>query len=266
MNWFLISNYIATKYDLSNFNHVLGAVSQTKTFGGSRTYDLHANSLAHYPLDYQGTLLTSDFLTSFTKLSNINVIAITIKDKIFPLNWAVALTKTDKKNFNNPRAILFCCKGSLRIFLRTLTHASTNRLKFSQEKKNSKKITKIKTRNFFNDNRLSSHKTHFISIDDNWITRDKSRHKKICATWSFNLIWDFAVCCMRVCMCVYIFLKHLNDIKDALKMLNFCLKHTQYHVAYVSLAVPHNKREQIDLPSNNCWFEQWTAAVAACYY
>ena len=34
---------------------MLGAVLQTRVSGGNRIHDPHANSLAHYPLDYQGT-------------------------------------------------------------------------------------------------------------------------------------------------------------------------------------------------------------------
>ena len=40
---------------LSNFDHVLGEVPQTRVSGGNRTHDSHANSLAQYPLDYQVT-------------------------------------------------------------------------------------------------------------------------------------------------------------------------------------------------------------------
>ena len=31
-------------------------VSQTRVSGGNRTHNPHANSLAHHPLDYQGTV------------------------------------------------------------------------------------------------------------------------------------------------------------------------------------------------------------------
>ena len=37
--------------------HVLGVVSQTRVSGGNRDHNPNANSLAHYPPDYQGTLL-----------------------------------------------------------------------------------------------------------------------------------------------------------------------------------------------------------------
>ena len=40
---------------MSNFDHVLGVVPQTRVFGGNRTHDPYAISLAHYLLDYQGT-------------------------------------------------------------------------------------------------------------------------------------------------------------------------------------------------------------------
>ena len=36
---------------------VLGVVLQTRVSGGNRTHDPHANSLAQYPLVYQGTLI-----------------------------------------------------------------------------------------------------------------------------------------------------------------------------------------------------------------
>ena len=41
-------------YKLRNFDYVLGVVSQTRVSCGNRTLDPHANSLAYYPLDYQG--------------------------------------------------------------------------------------------------------------------------------------------------------------------------------------------------------------------
>ena len=41
---------------LSNFDHEFGIVSQTRVSVGNRTQDPHANSLIHYPLDYQSTL------------------------------------------------------------------------------------------------------------------------------------------------------------------------------------------------------------------
>ena len=43
-------------YELSNFDYVLSAVSLTKLSGGSPIHDPHANSLAHYPLDYKHTV------------------------------------------------------------------------------------------------------------------------------------------------------------------------------------------------------------------
>ena len=42
-------------YELNNFDHALGVMSQTRVSGGNRTHDPHAYSLAHYPQDYQGT-------------------------------------------------------------------------------------------------------------------------------------------------------------------------------------------------------------------
>ena len=44
-----------SNYELSNFDHVLGVVFQTRVSGGNRIHDSHANNLAHYPLEYQGT-------------------------------------------------------------------------------------------------------------------------------------------------------------------------------------------------------------------
>ena len=49
INYNTITNYILIIYELSNFDHVLGVVLQTRV---SRT---HAHSLEHYSLDYQGT-------------------------------------------------------------------------------------------------------------------------------------------------------------------------------------------------------------------
>ena len=46
---------------LDNLDHTLGVVSPTRVSGGNRTHDPHANSLAHYPLDYQGTQLKLNF-------------------------------------------------------------------------------------------------------------------------------------------------------------------------------------------------------------
>ena len=51
----IITNYILIIYELSNFDYLLGVMSQTRISGGNRTHDPLANSLAHYPLDYQDT-------------------------------------------------------------------------------------------------------------------------------------------------------------------------------------------------------------------
>ena len=55
INYNTITNYSLIIYELSKFDHVLGVVSQTSVSGGNRTHNPHANSLAHYPLDFQGT-------------------------------------------------------------------------------------------------------------------------------------------------------------------------------------------------------------------
>ena len=55
INYNTITNYILIIYELSNLDHTLGIVSQTRVSGGNQTHDPHAYSLAHYPLDYQGT-------------------------------------------------------------------------------------------------------------------------------------------------------------------------------------------------------------------
>ena len=55
INYNTITNYILTIYELSNLDHTLGVVSQTRVSGVNRTHDPHANILAYYPLDYQGT-------------------------------------------------------------------------------------------------------------------------------------------------------------------------------------------------------------------
>ena len=55
INYNTITKYILIIYELSNFDHLLGVVSQTRVSDGNRTHDPHTNSLAHYPLDYQGT-------------------------------------------------------------------------------------------------------------------------------------------------------------------------------------------------------------------
>ena len=55
--FFVVTNYILFIYVLSNFNHVLGVVSQTRVSDENRSNDPHANSLAYYPLDYKRTQL-----------------------------------------------------------------------------------------------------------------------------------------------------------------------------------------------------------------
>ena len=55
INYNTITYYIVIIFYINNFDHELGAVSQTRVSGGNRTHDPHANSLAHYPLDYPGT-------------------------------------------------------------------------------------------------------------------------------------------------------------------------------------------------------------------
>ena len=56
INYNTITYYILIICKLSNFDHMLGVVSQTRVSGGKRTQDPYANGIAHYPLDYQGTL------------------------------------------------------------------------------------------------------------------------------------------------------------------------------------------------------------------
>ena len=48
---------------------MLGVLSHNRVSGGNRTNDLHANSLAHYTLDYQGTHILFIF-----KLSNFDLV------------------------------------------------------------------------------------------------------------------------------------------------------------------------------------------------
>ena len=43
-----ITNYILIIYELTNFDHVLGVVSQTTVSDGNRPHDPLANSVAHY--------------------------------------------------------------------------------------------------------------------------------------------------------------------------------------------------------------------------
>ena len=47
INYNTVTNYILIINELSNFEHMLGIVLQTGVFGGNRTDDPHANSLAH---------------------------------------------------------------------------------------------------------------------------------------------------------------------------------------------------------------------------
>ena len=51
---YLFIHYNAiTIYSLSNFDPVLGVVSQTRDSDGNRSHNTHTNSLAQIPLDYQ---------------------------------------------------------------------------------------------------------------------------------------------------------------------------------------------------------------------
>ena len=52
INYNTILNYILIIYKLSNFDHVLRVVSQTRVYGGNRSYDSHSNSFGHCPLEY----------------------------------------------------------------------------------------------------------------------------------------------------------------------------------------------------------------------
>ena len=58
INYNTITNYILIIYELSNLDHVLSVVSQTRLSGKNRIHIPPANSPAHYPLGYQGTLLS----------------------------------------------------------------------------------------------------------------------------------------------------------------------------------------------------------------
>ena len=73
INYNKITNYILIIYKLSNLDHVLGIVSQTRVSGGNQTHDPHANSLIHYPLDYHSTLSTKETWQSLFDLNNFNI-------------------------------------------------------------------------------------------------------------------------------------------------------------------------------------------------
>ena len=51
-----ITNSILIIYEPSNFNHVLGVVSQARFCDANRNHDNHAGSLEDYQIEYQGTL------------------------------------------------------------------------------------------------------------------------------------------------------------------------------------------------------------------
>ena len=57
MTFYIFTNYILIIYELFNFDHVVGVVSQTRVSGGNRTHGPHVNSLAHYSLDYPDILI-----------------------------------------------------------------------------------------------------------------------------------------------------------------------------------------------------------------
>ena len=67
---YFFTNYIRIIYVLSNFNNVLGVVSQTRVSDRNGTQDLHVNSLVHYPLYYQGTRAKNIFKLAKTNISN----------------------------------------------------------------------------------------------------------------------------------------------------------------------------------------------------
>ena len=54
-NYNTITNSILIIYKLSNFDLELGLKSQTRASAENRIHHPHANSLAYYSLDYQGT-------------------------------------------------------------------------------------------------------------------------------------------------------------------------------------------------------------------
>ena len=62
INYNTITYYILIIHELSNFDHVLSVVSQTRASGGKRSNDPHPNSLADYPLHYHCTQGLSLFL------------------------------------------------------------------------------------------------------------------------------------------------------------------------------------------------------------
>ena len=81
INYNTITNYILIIYELSNIDHLLGVVSQTRVSGGNRTHGPHTNSLAHYPLDYQGTQQIVFCLQTFLILTANTVITFSIWNK-----------------------------------------------------------------------------------------------------------------------------------------------------------------------------------------
>ena len=53
---------------------MLDVVSQTRVSGGNRTHDLHGNSLAYYPLNYQGRVVMTNYVCMCKFLSVISVV------------------------------------------------------------------------------------------------------------------------------------------------------------------------------------------------
>ena len=52
-----ITNNIIIMYELSNFDHVLGVVSQTRVSGGNRTHDSHDNGTVFFFLCFLNILI-----------------------------------------------------------------------------------------------------------------------------------------------------------------------------------------------------------------
>ena len=65
INYNTITNYILIIYNQSNWDLMLGVVSQIRASVGDRTQDLHANWLALYPLDYQGIQIIKNVFEVF---------------------------------------------------------------------------------------------------------------------------------------------------------------------------------------------------------
>ena len=119
--------------------HVLSVVSHSRASGEHRTHNFQANSLAHYPLDYQGTQFefknlfkTTKTVWKFAKFFFISVANYNFsfwKCKIISFKWLTRLVLQQLIRFSSVWGLISAMASRILVFKSSIvmfTHINSN--------------------------------------------------------------------------------------------------------------------------------------------